>query len=112
MLNSRYIGGLIRLPLRLIPPTTILPVLAGPTRGMRWIVGSAPHGSWLGTSEREQLANFLSCIRSGMIVWDIGASVGLYTLPSARAVQCSGCVYAFEPMTRNLGYLRQHLSLN
>ena len=51
-------------------------------------------------------------VASGNSVWDIGANVGLYTLPSARAVGPSGQVVAFEPMPRNLGFLRRHLTLN
>ncbi len=106
------LGRFIRLPLRLIPPTAVVAVKTGPGRGMRWIVGSAPHGAWLGTLERDKLGPFVERLKSGMTVWDIGANVGLYTLPSARAVGPTGQVVAFEPMPRNLGYLRRHLSLN
>jgi len=79
---------------------------------MRWIVGSAPHGAWLGILERDKLTPFVARLTSGMTVWDIGANVGLYTLPSARAVGPTGHVVAFEPMPRNLGFLRRHLTLN
>ena len=106
------LGRLIRLPLRLIPPSATVPVLSGPLRGMRWIVGSAPHGAWLGVLERDKLTPFVARLRRGMTVWDIGANVGLYTLPSARAVEPTGHVVAFEPMPRNLGFLRRHLTLN
>jgi FkbM family methyltransferase len=47
-----------------------------------------------------------------MTVWDIGANVGLYTLPSAKAVGSTAHVYAFEPLPRNLEYLRHHVALN
>lgn len=110
-LKQRF-GRLIRMPLRLIPPTAVVPVLSGPGRGMRWIVGSTPHGAWLGTLERHKLASFMARLRPGMTVWDIGANVGLFTLPSARAVGPTGHVVAFEPMPRNLRFLRRHLALN
>jgi len=110
-LKERF-GRLLRMPLRLIPPTAVVPVVSGPGRGMRWIVGSAPHGAWLGTLERDKLFRFMARARPGMTVWDIGANVGLYTLPSARAVAPAGCVVAFEPMPRNLHFLRRHLALN
>ena len=106
------LAGLIRLPLRLIPSSAIVSILSGPGRGMRWIAGSAPHGAWLGLLERDKLTPFVARLQSGMTVWDIGANVGLYTLPSARAVGPSGQVVAFEPMPRNLGFLRRHLTLN
>lgn len=110
-LKQRF-GRLLRMPLRLIPPTAVVPVVSGPARGMRWIVGSAPHGAWLGTLERDKLAGFMARLRPGTTVWDIGANVGLYTLPSARAVGPEGSVVAFEPMPRNLHFLRRHLALN
>jgi FkbM family methyltransferase len=106
------VGRLIRLPLRLIPPAAVVPVLTGPMRGMRWVAGSAPHGAWLGTLERPKLREFVGRLRPGMTVWDIGANVGLFALPSARVVGLSGRVYAFEPMARNIRLLRRHLELN
>jgi len=111
--DSRTLPGrLMRLPLRCIPEKTVVPVLSGVNRGLRWTVGSAPHGAWLGTLEREKLLHFASRISPGMTVWDIGANVGLYTLPAARAVGPGGCVVAFEPMPGNLRLLRRHLALN
>ena len=90
-LKQRF-GRLLRMPLRLIPPTAVVPVVSAPGRGMRWIVGSAPHGAWLGTLERDKLSRFMARLRPGMTVWDIGANVGLYTLPSARTVGPGGHV--------------------
>jgi FkbM family methyltransferase len=112
-LDSRSpLGRLLRLPLRLVPPTATVPVLSGPLRGMRWIAGSAPSGAWVGTLERAKLKQFVGRLRRGMAVWDVGANVGLYTLPSARAVGPTGRVYAFEPMRRNFEFLRRHLAMN
>lgn len=112
-LDSRSaLGRLLRLPLRLVPRTAAVPVLSGPLRGMRWIVGSAPAGAWVGTLERAKLKQVVGRLQRGMTVWDVGANVGLYTLPSARAVGPTGRVYAFEPMPRNLGLLRRHLAIN
>ncbi|MBI1725713.1 MAG: FkbM family methyltransferase [Candidatus Rokubacteria bacterium] len=112
MTLKRRFGRLLRMPLRLIPPTAVVPVVSGPSRGIRWVVGSAPHGAWLGTLERDKMFRFMARLRPGMTVWDIGANVGLYTLPSARVVAPAGCVVAFEPMPRNLHFLRRHLALN
>src|ERR1051325_10632497 len=89
-----------------------MPVLSGPMRGMRWIVGSTSHGAWLGTLERGKLSHFAKRLRCGLTVWDIGANVGLFTLPSAKVIGIAARVYAFEPMPRNLGYLRRHVELN
>jgi FkbM family methyltransferase len=105
-------GLILRLPLRVIPSRMVVPVLSGPALGMRWIVGSSTHGAWLGTLERRKLAHFVSRIRPGATVWDVGANVGLYALPSARACGPAGRVFAFEPIPRNADCLRRHLALN
>jgi FkbM family methyltransferase len=81
-------------------------------RGLKWIVGSAPHGAWLGLLERQKLAVFAADLRPGMVVWDVGANVGLYTLCAARVVGSAGEVVAFEPVSENLCLLRRHLALN
>lgn len=105
-------GRLLRLPLRIVPKNTVVPVLSGPLRGCRWVVGSAPHGAWVGTLERGKLMTFVASLKPGMVVWDIGANVGLYTLCAATHIRPSGMVYAFEPMPENLVHLRTHLDLN
>jgi FkbM family methyltransferase len=79
---------------------------------MRWIPGSMPHGAWLGRLERSQLDEFISCIGRGTAVWDVGANVGLYAIPSGRAVGEDGQVVAFEPIPRNIAFLRRHIELN
>ena len=106
------VGRLLRLPLRLIPVASVLPVMSGPLRGVRWTVGAAPHGAWIGILEREKLRHFVKRLRPAMTVWDIGANAGLYTLASARAVGAAGRIVAFEPMPRNLHFLRRHIVLN
>jgi FkbM family methyltransferase len=95
--------------LGLLPAGTVVPVLAGPLRGRRWIVGSAPHGAWLGTLERPLLEHFVGLLAPRAIVWDIGANVGLYSLAAAGHCQR---IFAFEPLPRNVALLRRHLQLN
>lgn len=107
-----FLGRLLRLPLRLLPHGAVLRVLRGPLRGMRWRAGAGPHGAWLGSLEPDKLLHFVHRLRPGDVVYDIGANVGLYTLASARAITESGRVYAFEPMPRNLAYLREHVRVN
>jgi FkbM family methyltransferase len=55
---------------------------------------------------------FASVIRPGMIVFDIGAFVGWYTLLAARQVGSYGKVYAFEPDRRNYALLAENLWKN
>jgi len=110
--STSRLGRLLRWPLRLVPWGAELFVLQGPLRGARWIAGSTNHGCWLGTYEKEKQLSFWKTLRPGGVVYDIGASVGFYTLLGARGVGPDGRVYAFEPLTGNLEYLRRHLALN
>ncbi|MBI4634931.1 MAG: FkbM family methyltransferase [Candidatus Rokubacteria bacterium] len=110
--RESVLGRALRAPLRLIPPATVLPIAQGPLRGARWIVGSATHGCWLGCYEAEKQRLCVAYARPGMTVFDLGANVGFYTLLFSRLVGAAGTVHAFEPVERNLGYLRKHLALN
>jgi FkbM family methyltransferase len=103
---------LIRLPLRLIPKTTVLPILWGRARGMSWITGSSNHGCWIGTFEYEKRRLFERTVTTGQVVYDIGANAGLYSLLGSRLVGPSGLVVAFEPAPENLTNLRRHIQLN
>ncbi|HVH72643.1 MAG TPA: FkbM family methyltransferase [Candidatus Dormibacteraeota bacterium] len=51
-------------------------------------------------------------LRPGMIVLDIGAHHGLYTLLASKNVGPEGKVIAFEPSVRECERLRQHVRLN
>lgn len=109
------LGSLTRFAVRAAVPDGIpLPVFAGPLRGSLWLSGSAP-GPAKGLStlfnrcEPGQLREALALTRSGSVVFDVGANVGLYTLLFAR--NCSR-VYAFEPVPSNLAWLARNLAWN
>lgn len=110
--SKSFVGRLIRLPLRLIPAGVVVPILQGPLRGQRWITGSGTHGCWLGSYEYKKQRAFAGAIKPGMVVYDVGAHVGFYTLLASRRAGPSGKVFAFEPMPRNISFLRRHLALN
>jgi len=55
---------------------------------------------------------FVSHLRDGMTVMDIGANVGFYSLLISRAVGPSGKVYAFEPIPEIFARLKEHIALN
>ena len=97
-ISSRsYLGRVMRLPLKIIPGNAVLPILQGPLRGARWVVGSGTHGCWLGTYELPKVELFAGTIQEGMTVFDIGAHAGYYSLIASRAVGGAGHVVAFEP---------------
>ena len=89
-----------------------MPILQGPLRGKRWIVGSSNHGCWLGSYEYNKQAAFAASIRPGNVVYDIGAHVGFYSLLASVLVGPDGQVFSFEPFPENLGFLRKHLEMN
>src|SRR5579864_334767 len=74
--RSSLLGRILRLPLRLLPRGSVVPILQGPLRGRRWIVGSSTHGCWLGSYENGEQKILQASIRPGSVVYDIGANVG------------------------------------
>jgi FkbM family methyltransferase len=102
----------IRSPLRLLPPGMVLPILSGRLRGRKWIVGSCVHSCWIGSYEFDKQRAFAEVTGRGSTVLDLGSNVGFYTLLAAELVASSGRVYAFEPVQRNIEFLRRHIALN
>ena len=101
---------------RVLPPIAY-PVLIGPLRGM-WFILRAAAGEGGGASvyvngvEPAKTRTLLSILRSGQVVFDVGANIGYYTLLAARQVGPSGHVVACEPSPRNISYLHRHVALN
>jgi FkbM family methyltransferase len=110
--KKSLIGKFLRKILKLIPSNSVLPILQGRLRGMKWIIGSGVFSCWLGCYESEKQKAFIKQIKLQDIVYDIGAHVGFYTLLASKLVGDRGKVYAFEPLPRNIFYLKKHISLN
>lgn len=51
-------------------------------------------------------------VQPGMVVFDVGAHVGLFTVLLARWVGSSGRIFAFEPSEGTCAALKDHLALN
>jgi hypothetical protein len=108
MLSSRtLLGKIVRLPLSLIPPEAEVRILRGPLRQKKWIKGAGPNAYWVGTYEVARIRSFAGATSQGAVVYDVGANVGIYSLVASLRVGVSGRVYAFEPLERNLRYLRR-----
>jgi FkbM family methyltransferase len=110
--SQTLLGKILRLPLALLPRETEVRILRGPLRGKKWIVGASSHACWAGTYEVDRLNAFAEAISPTSTVYDIGANVGIYSLLASMKVGLSAKVYAFEPLERNLRYLRRHMTLN
>jgi FkbM family methyltransferase len=61
--------------------------------------------------EREVLERFLDMLEPTDVVYDIGASVGLYTIAVASLVN-QGAVYSFEPDLDTCARLKENVQLN
>ncbi len=107
-----FLGKILRLPLRLIPKKMILPILQGRLRGKKWVVGAGEHGYWLGSYEMNKRLAFEREIQPGTVVFDVGANVGYFSLLASELTGKKGQVYSFEPLPRNIEYLKKHISLN
>jgi len=106
-------GRLLRSPLRAIPNGIVVRVFGGINRGMRWITGAGTtSGCWLGMYEEDHFLAIRKLVRPGMVVYDLGANAGFYTLALAKLVGASGRVFSFEPDARNTYLLRRHVDLN
>jgi FkbM family methyltransferase len=66
------------------------------------------HGSYE-AAELESLARFA---KPGTTAVDVGANIGMYTVPLATAVGDAGTVLAFEPVPQTLEKLRSNIALN
>jgi FkbM family methyltransferase len=108
----RLLAHLVRTPLRLMPPESVVRIRSGELQGWRWIAGSSTNGCWLGTYERHMQRLFREHIRPGAILYDVGANAGFFTLLASKLAGDSGRVYAFEPLPRNVEFLERHIRLN
>lgn len=79
---------------------------------MHWIKGSSVAGCWVGSYEPGLTRQFEEFIKPGHVVYDVGANVGYYTLLASCLVGSGGKVIAFEPLPRNLKFLRYHVAAN
>ena len=65
-----------------------------------------------GTFEAAESRYLSSRVRAGTTAIDVGANIGLFTVPLARAVGSRGRVIAIEPDAENLARLEANLRLN
>lgn len=103
------IAAIARRCLRLIPDEAVLPILSGPLRGYRWIVGSGRKAYWFGIYERHFQRLLWSELSSQSVFYDIGANAGFYSLLAARK---GASVIAIEPSPTNAVFVRRHIELN
>ena len=74
--------------------------------------GVAPFLLEWGFYEKYETELFKKLIKKGMVVVDIGANIGYYTLLAARFVGEEGKVFAFEPDPYNYSLLCKNIQVN
>jgi len=93
------------------------PVLKGPLKGAKFILGT--HGGegggatvYFNMVEPIQTQAFIKTVNKGDILFDVGANVGYYTVLGSRLTSAQGKVFSFEPLVRNISYLYRHVKIN
>jgi len=81
-------------------------------KGMKWVKGAGAHGYWLGSYEHGKRLAIEKGVHAGCVFYDIGANVGYYSLMAARLSEPHGKVVAFEPLPRNIAFIKRHVTLN
>jgi FkbM family methyltransferase len=69
------------------------PLLVSPSAGLKYLFKR------MNSIDPPLLRNARELVRSGDIVWDIGANIGLFTFAAASMAGSKGAVVAFEPDT-------------
>ena len=65
-----------------------------------------------GGRHNANFAQWIEACRTAKCVFDVGAHIGLTSMPVGQLLFGHGTVYAFEPGIDNVRFLRRHLSLN
>jgi len=74
--------------------------------------GVSPAIGVLGWYEPSVTELFKKLLKKGMVVVDIGANIGWYTLTAAQRIGTKGSVHAFEPEPLNFQFLTRSITTN
>lgn len=73
----------------------------------------AAYHAFRGVMEPGLTTRFQSLVKPGMVVVDVGANIGIYTLYAARLLAgTGGRIYSFEPTPRTFRILRDNVQVN
>lgn len=88
-------------------------ILRGLASGYRICLSPAENlGCPLGTAEPHLQRIIRKYVSPGQTVYDIGANIGYVSLSLAKRVGPHGSVFAFEPVPKNIEFLRRTLEVN
>jgi FkbM family methyltransferase len=117
---TRFVAGSpLARPLRLVlgasAPTgvSMVEVCGGRLQGARMLIDlSCEKYYWLGTHEPHVQDLLAEIVRPGMVVYDVGAHAGFFSLLCAQLAGSHGAVHAFEPRLENAYRLRENAAAN
>ncbi len=106
----RYVRWLL---IRRLRPGAILTTQIGDGVTIQYLPrGNVSRDLYLGQFEHD-VVDFLShYLKPGMVVFDVGANIGVYSLLSAKYVGDHGAVHAFEPTPETFARLCANAELN
>ena len=123
--NSERLAAMSRVPV-LGPCVRALGRLMLPSRGLVWlqIEGGAGKNLWMelnlrtgqgyvrGIGEPGVQNFFVQHLKPGMVVYDLGANCGYFSLIAARCVGAQGRVFSFEPKPALAARVRNNMQRN
>lgn len=75
------------------------------------VFGKYNYEEW-GNNSNNGFKKWLETCKGKTTVFDVGAHIGLYSLPVSSHLYPRGCVYAFEPSDKNCAIFQKHLRYN
>lgn len=81
-------------------------------KGLKFNTGGSAAGYLIGTSEPEMQEVLKLFSKPGMVVYDVGANVGFFSILARSKVGKAGAVYSFEPLEKNADSIRHNCRLN
>lgn len=96
----------------LFPLDSVRRVWRGPLRGMKYIVQPGMGAAFAFGIDAYNQGYFVSRVRPGMNIYDVGANCGQMALLFARLAGPGGRVVTMEPVPRNFRLLKRNLELN
>jgi len=110
------LGDIIhRLSYRLLPADEKVwaQIEAGPAKGIWMELNPRTSQSYVrGEGEIPVQRVLAEGIKAGMVFYDLGANIGLFSLLAARLVGASGKIFSFEPDANVAARLRQNIARN
>lgn len=85
---------------------------AGARFHLRYSEQIGAHIAMFGFFERAEVESLMDALVAGTSAIDVGANVGIFTIPLALRAAPSGRVFAIEPYAPNVARLLEHLELN